>query len=132
MEAREHYKVFSASTRSIWMDNGIMKPKWTEGELMPCLLMDILEELEDETCVSDSDPDSDNEFSESDFLARVISWVRFQAVAGIVVVVGGGGSACLVPIVIVVGGVDVGGVVGSGIHIDSYHAGIVVVAVSST
>ena len=50
---------------------GIMMPKWTEGEVMPRQLVDILEEeLEDETCGSDFDPDSDCELSESDVLDR--------------------------------------------------------------
>uniref|UniRef100_A0A0L8H5U3 Uncharacterized protein n=1 Tax=Octopus bimaculoides TaxID=37653 RepID=A0A0L8H5U3_OCTBM len=49
------------------MEAGIMKPKWTEGEVMFRQLVDILEELEDET----SDPDSDSELRESDFLDRV-------------------------------------------------------------
>ena len=54
------------------MENAIMMPKWTEGEVMPRQLVDILEEkLEDETCISDSDPDSDSELSESDFIDRV-------------------------------------------------------------
>ncbi|CAI9715156.1 Hypothetical predicted protein [Octopus vulgaris] len=54
------------------MEARIMKSKWTEGEVILRQLVDILEEeLEDETCASDSDPDSDSEVSESDFLDRV-------------------------------------------------------------
>ena len=54
------------------IDDGIIKPEWTDGEVMPRQLVDILEEeLEDETCASDSDPDSDSELSENDFLDRV-------------------------------------------------------------
>uniref|UniRef100_A0A0L8GHB2 Uncharacterized protein n=1 Tax=Octopus bimaculoides TaxID=37653 RepID=A0A0L8GHB2_OCTBM len=53
------------------MEAGMMKPKWREGEVMPCQLEDILEELEDETCTSDSDLESDCALSESNFLNGV-------------------------------------------------------------
>lgn len=54
------------------MKVGIMKPMWTECEVMPCQSVDILvEELEDETCASDSHPAPESELSESGFLLSV-------------------------------------------------------------
>uniref|UniRef100_A0A0L8I6V7 Uncharacterized protein n=1 Tax=Octopus bimaculoides TaxID=37653 RepID=A0A0L8I6V7_OCTBM len=77
MEAREHSKSSIPTPdegHGRTMEAGIMKSKWTEDEVMHCQLVDVLEEeLEDEICASDSDPDSDSELSESDFLDRVTS-----------------------------------------------------------
>lgn len=54
------------------MEAGITKQKWTEVEVMPRQLVNILEEeLEDETCVPESYPDRESELSESDSFDRV-------------------------------------------------------------